>query len=296
MTDIETSRRPGLGGIEPFPIPDPEDLICLKDTKLLRLEAKPSKVPPFGEPSTISWSVKPPPGCPTVALRLNGKLVSTSGSMTVEPTNTTTYTLTAGIRQASRVLGRTRVEVDTEECRTGSVPEELVRQRLRAAIEKVDEDTSRIRLRRPASVEIDSAGVKVAIRMKIDINNFPDPDLDVDFVLGLRLRDGEVEPYYRSFDVDVSWPRWIGGISLGITKLVEGVIEDKIERQLKPEVLRSAKEAIEELAGQLPGTHKIHRVVTARDRIDVTVCPAGDHVPHLVPGSSGSLDGDLVID
>lgn len=59
-----------------------------------------------------------------------------------------------------------------------------------------------------SSVEVDARGIKVALRFRVAIDNFADPDVDVDFTVGLRVRNGAVDAFYQSFAVDVDWPWW----------------------------------------------------------------------------------------
>jgi len=262
--------------------PDPPN--CLSDIRLVQLVADPPTTEPFGAPVTIRWNVDVPGSCP-VSLNLNNQTVARSGSMIVHPAATTTFRLEARSLGFQRNLGSITVPVATQACVTGSLTEEQVQTELRAAIAAVDAQSSRLKQRRPATVSIDPNGIKVAVRLSISINNFPDPDVDVDFTLGLQIRDGAVEPFFRSFSVDVDWPWWVTTVSLGITKIVEEVIENEIEGRLKQAILDQVKQVIAGVVDDLPASLRLFRIVTLQDRIDVTVCPVGDHQPHVVLGT-----------
>ena len=272
------------------PDPDPEDddiLLCLSKVTVTSFTATPSSVPPFGGPSTLKWSVTVPPGC-AVGLKLNGKAVGRSGSLEVQPTTTTTYSLVAAVRGLTRVLKSVSVRVDTSACITRPVPESLIRTELRKAVDKLDADESRLSQRSDPKVEIEPDGIHVALRFKLAIDNFADPDLDVDAVIGVRVRNGAVEPFFKSFSVDLDWPWWVTVITAGVSKIVEEFIEDKIEGRLKPAALAAVKKQIDALVAQIPGGLRVHSMSFAENELRVTVCPAGDNTPFLVLATSGA--------
>jgi hypothetical protein len=269
--------------------PEPEDDTArlLDSVKLLRFDVRPLSVPPFGGTVAVNWNVTGPPA--VVHLTLNGSPVPLSGSRSVEVSETTTFRLVIRIGLFSRTLASATAHVDTDACVTGSISENDVASKLRAAIDAVDAGNERISQRRPVSVEIDASGIAVAARMKVAIDNFVDPKLDIDFVLGLRTRNGAVEPYFRRFAVDVDWPWWVTTLSAGVTKIIEEIVEHEIKGKLQSAVLAAAKKSIDGVVDQLPSSFKLFRIITATNRVDVTVCPAGDHVPHVVLGTHGPL-------
>lgn len=290
-TPAANALRPRPTGGPGGELPDPP--ACLHQVELTRLTADPESTAPFGDPVTLRWDVDIPTGC-GVRLAINGAPIAATGSMTVEPAQTTPYSITASARGFRRTLGRVVVRVDTARCISGSLTEQQVSSALRAAVARADASIDEVTLRRAPTVEVDAKGIHVAIRMKVRVPNFTDPELDIDLSLGVRTRDGAVEVFLRRFAVDLDWPWWVTGLSLGISKIVEEVLEDKIEGELRAKVVDAAQGAIDSFVEQLPGDLAVHRVVTAPDRVDVTVCPAGSNVTHLVLGR-GVLVEDAVV-
>jgi len=183
--------------------------------------------------------------------------------------------------------------VDTSACRTAAVPESLVRGEVRRLVEELDRAEGRFRQRAAPRVEIDAQGIHVALRFVIVIDNFADPDLNIDFVIGLRVRDGAVEAFYKSFSVDVDWPWWVTVISAGASEIVESVIAGRIEQGLKPQLLAEINKLVERFVSQLPRSLRLHSITSAQDEIRVTACPANGVAPFLVEAPA-SITADAV--
>jgi hypothetical protein len=290
MTSL--SSNPDLIPIDHDPEPGDDDTLeCLAKVKVGSFTATPTTVPPFGGSATLRWAVTVPPGCP-VGLKLNGKAVARSGALEVHPAATTTYTLAAFVHGLTKVLKSVSVRVDTSACVTRPVPESLIRAQLRSAVATLDAAEAKLSQRSDPRVEIDANGIHVALRFKLAIDNFADPNIDVDFTVGLRVRNGSVEPYYKSFAVDVDWPWWVTGITAGVSKLVEEFIDGKIEARLKPAILTGLKNQLDALVDQIPGDLRLHSLRFAENAISVTVCPAGPHTPFLVLAMAGPVGND----
>jgi hypothetical protein len=285
------SSQPDLVPIDPDPEPDDDALECLAKVTVGSFTATPTTVPPFGGSATLRWGVTVPSGC-VVGIKLNGTPVGRSGSQEVHPAITTTYTLVAALRGLTRVLKSVSVRVDTSACVTRSVPESLIRSQVRSAVAELDAAESRLSQRSDPSVEIDADGIHVALRFKLAIDNFADPNIDVDFTIGLRVRNGSVEPFYKSFAVDVDWPWWVTVITAGVSKIVEEFIDGRIEARLKPAILAAVKEQIDDLVDQIPGDLRLHSLSLAENEIRVTVCPSGGDTPFLVLATSPPVGGD----
>lgn len=259
-----------------FPGPDIDDdtLECLANTRATSFSASSTTTAPFGPPVTLRWSVASPSTC-GVAVRLNGAAVARSGSMQVQPTVTTRYTLTARTGGLNKSLGSVTVTVDTSACVTVPVPESLVRDQIRDVIDTIDAATAEISQRSAAKVEVVNGGISVALRLKAAVNNFADPDLNVDFTIGLRMRNGAVEPFYKSFSVEVDWPWWVTVVTLGVSEFVEGLIADKIDDAARPLVLQAVKQLIDGMLAQLPDGLRLHSLQLVTNVIRVTACPSG---------------------
>jgi len=76
----------GPGGNEP-----PEPSPCLTEATL-QIAANPTSVT-YGQASVVSWSVVPPARCGSLTVRLNGQPVAASGSRSVTPPASATYTV-----------------------------------------------------------------------------------------------------------------------------------------------------------------------------------------------------------
>lgn len=280
MTQTTETRRIPLPD-DDFPGPGPDidedTLTCLADTRVTSFTATPSTTEPFGSPVTLRWAVSVPSGC-GVAIRLNGQTVSRSGSLQVQPTSTTHYTLSARIGGLTKSLRTVTVAVDTSACVTVPVPESTVRSAIRGVVDALDAATDELSQRSAAAVEVAPDGIAVRLRLEAKVDNFADPNIDVDFKIGLRMRNGTVEPFYRSFAVDVDWPWWVTVVTLGVSKFIEELIEDKIENGARPLILQSVRDLIDGLLDQLPDTMRLHSLQLLTDQIRVTACPAGAQV------------------
>lgn len=254
---------------------------CIARTRITSFAADPSDLKPFGGGTTLRWSVAVPPNC-GVRITLNGQPVAASGTQQAQPAVTTRYTLAARARQATRVLDSVVVHVDTTACVSGAVAESLIRSQIRRAVDVLDRADARFSQRSDPRIDVRSNGISVALRFKVAIDDFVDPKVDVDFSMGLRVRNGSAEPFFRSFAVDVDWPWWVTVISAGASKVVEEFIDDKIEKKLKPRILSEVRAQIDDLVNRLPGNLRLHSLSLAENEIRVTACPAGDDLPFLV--------------
>jgi hypothetical protein len=264
-------------------VPDIDDgaIECLGAIELNSFAASPTSIRPFHGPATLDWSATVPVGC-RVGFRLNGSPVARSGSLEVFPAVDTAYALIATAGGASRVLGRITIDVDTSACTSGELAEFLLRGQIEDSLESFASDDERVYDPSLDSFEIRSTGLSVSLHMKLEIDNFTDPRVDADFVIGLTVDDGVVHPYYRSFTTDVDWPWYITTLSLGITKIVEEFLDGPVQDELKPAILKKIQGTIDGLVALLPDDMKIHSIRLAEDAVVITACPEGDLVPSRV--------------
>ena len=260
---------------------DDEALECLAGTLSTSFTANPTTILPFQGPATLRWSASVPVGC-RVGFAINGRAVGRSGSLEVLPAVDTTYALTASVRRASKVLGRVTVDVDTSACVSGELAESVLRGQVEQSLASFEADDDRAYDLSLDSFEVRSTGLHVSLHMKLEIDKFADPSVDVDFVIGLNVNDGVVGPYYRSFTVDVDWPWYITTLTLGVTKIVEEFLDGRVEGDMKPTVLEEIQGAIDALVALLPDDMKIHTIRLIEDAVVVTACPDGDVVPWRV--------------
>lgn len=243
---------------------------CLDDTTVNSFTASPSTIRP-GFASTLKWEVNIPGGC-GVKLFLNGSPVSKSGSRSVAPITTTTYRLVGKMHTIEQPLRTVTVGVDKSQCFIQSVSEATVRQMLQSLIESNMAGTP-LRQRSPANVEIDRNGIAVKLRLKVSVPDFFDPDLNINMVIGVSAASNNVVVAYRSYSNDLDWEWWVTGITLGITKFLEEVIENEIERKVKPLILQQLKEQIDSFIALIPPTHRLLSLTTEADEIRGLVCP-----------------------
>jgi hypothetical protein len=260
---------------------DDEALECLAGTQLKSFSANPTRIRPFQGGSTLRWSATVPVGC-RVGFKINGRAVARSGSLEVLPAVDTTFSLTASVRGASRVLGRLRIDVDTSACVSGELPESVLRGQIQQSLAAFESDNDRVYDLELDSFDVRSTGLDVSLHMSLEINNFADPRVDVDFTVGLIVADGVVRPYYRSFTVDVDWPWYVTTLTLGVTKIVEEFLDGGVEGEMKPAVLEEIQGAIDQLVALLPDGMRIHTIGLAEDAVIVTACPDGDMIPSRV--------------
>lgn len=252
-------------------------LDCLRSVRV-QLSAEPGEIRPFGSGSTLRWTITPPalpsdPDC-DLTFYLNGTVISAQGTLVVQPPETTEYRIEGAMREACMILARQTVMVVTDQCIQISVPEHYIRTLLQEATAAVCASNTLVSERRQPVVEVDRRGVNVRAYFKINIENAPDPNLDVDCVIGLGVEDGSVAVSFRRFDVDLDWPRWVTIASAGISKFAEQVIEDLVERNMKPMLLGKAKEMVDPYLRMLPPGLRLYRIEANADRITIIVCPS----------------------
>ena len=263
------------------PVIDDDAIDCLVGTQLKSFTVSPATIQPFQGSATLRWSATVPVGC-RVGLAINGRAVARSGTLDVLPAVDTAYALTASAQGASTVLGRVRVDVDTSACVSGELAESILRGQIEQSLASFESDNDRVYDLSLDSFEIRSTGLHVSLELKLEINNFTDPSIDVDFVIGLNVDEGMVRPYYRSFTVDVDWPWYVTTLSLGVTKIIEEFLDEGVEEQMKPSVLAEIQGVIDGLVALLPGDMKIHTIRLTEDAVVITACPDGDVTPWRV--------------
>lgn len=248
-------------------------LECLENVGVEFFRAEPTTIRPFGPGAKLSWQIVRPTDCVGMIFTLNGSNVSTSGSRTVTPGSTTTYRLEGSMSTIRNTLASVTVTMDTGGCFSGSIPEADIRQRVQDALAQQISASSRLSERSPASVEIDANGIAVMLRLKISIENFADPDLNINFTIGLRGADGRAVASLSNFGTQVDWPWWVTVITLGVSEIIEGVIENEIEGKVKPELLNAVQELLDDNLLIIPPTHRLFSIRTVTDGISFTVCP-----------------------
>ena len=283
-------------------MPPTEEMInkaiaCMGETTLVRFAADRTSIR-AGETVTISWEVDKPDNC-QLSTTLNHSQVPRTGSRTIRPVRFVSYRLDVRAAGVSKLLGVVNVDVDASGCTAVAIPEDLVRPEV---LTSVDESLAEYNLdpknkdnpvtkRRETVFEIEPSGMVVRLRLKLGINNFFDPDIDIDARIAIGMSpEGDVLAFFKSFEVDVDWPWWVTGITLGITKLVEEYMDGEIEKKMKPKVINDLRASFRRRLNDLPGT--VASLETGQDEVLATVCQTGvNPIGHIVR----PIGHDLVI-
>lgn len=227
-----------------------------------------------GTTVTLSWSVANATG---VTLKLNGITIPASGSKTITPIADTTYRIVAQCGcNVNKNLGSLLLNVNEASCTQFMVPELLVRtiviNQVNAQIQEHNAGSANdISKRTETVVEIDSTGILIKLRLKAAINNAPDPDLNIDMKIGMGVGPGNaISVFYKSYSTDVDWPWWFDAITLGISKIIESILQDRIEAKMKPAILEKLKAKLAETAGGLNGV--LTQLAPVTDAIQLTIC------------------------
>ncbi|MBS1722017.1 MAG: hypothetical protein JSS66_03300 [Armatimonadetes bacterium] len=268
---------------------------CLGDTNLVHFGADRTSIT-AGQTVTLTWDVDIPSGCP-ISVRLNNQQVPRKGSRTVRPVRFVSYRLDCGGAGVTQPLGVVNITVDTSACSSREIPEDVVRPEVIASVDQSLADYNinpankdhPVTKRRETVVEIEPSGIILRLRLKLGINNFFDPDVDVDAVIDVGMSpEGKVLAFYKSFEVDVDWPWWVTGITLGITKIVEEFLDGVVAKKMKQKILDDLRNGFQRRLDALPGT--VVALDTAQDAILVTVCQSGsDPIGHVFHPISDEL-------
>lgn len=262
---------------------------CLGDTQLVKFSADRNSIR-AGESVNLSWDVATPAGC-ALSVRLNNSPVSKKGSRAIVPVRSVAYRLDCAAAGLSKLLGVVEIAVDSSRCSPIEVPEDLIRPEVLASVDaslaeyNVNPDNADrpVTKRRETVVEIEPDGIVIRLRLKLGINNFFDPDVDVDAKIGVGVAsEGPVLAFYRSFEVDVDWPWWVTGITLGITKIVEEFMDKAVSSKMKDKIVNDLRASFQSKVDGLSGT--VVAIDTIKDAVLVTLCR----------GEGGSVLGQIV--
>ncbi|MDQ3934983.1 MAG: hypothetical protein M3340_10195 [Actinomycetota bacterium] len=254
---------------------------ALGAVRLESFTANPTTIRPF-EQAQLGWRVNIESGAgarPTLRLRGGGfnTNVPLAGSKGVSPTSSTTYSLVAVRPPGERVLGAATVTVDPAGCITLSTPESEIREQVVSRVDEFLAQNPEIKRRRDDSVEIEADGIRIAIRLEAEVEDWSNPDVNIDARITLRAADGAPHYELAGFDTELDFP-WFADVvhhtllpaaialamSAEDTKgLVRGFIVKAVEAMLD-EIQRALDEA-----GQ-----RLLTLATAPNEVSYTVCPA----------------------
>jgi len=245
---------------------------CLSKVKLVKFTADRTTIIPGHTETMLNWEVTVPREC-RIKIVLNNETVAKKAGKKVAPLSNTTYRLEALIYSLRKTLGTIHINVDTSSCSIKEIPESviatLVKQEVNANIIKFS--SYKVKKRRETQVEVEPSGIIVRIRLKADIPNFPDPDLDVDAKIAIGLTsDRKVWVTYKSFAVDIDFPWYVHVGTVGLSFIAEKIVEDLIENKIKKSLLEEVKKKLDSSISQSNGT--IAAIITKQDKVVITIC------------------------
>ncbi|MBV6457005.1 MAG: hypothetical protein HONBIEJF_00110 [Fimbriimonadaceae bacterium] len=272
-------------------------IACLGDTTLVRFDATPATIR-AGETVTLNWEVSVPSTC-GLSVRLNHTQVPKKGSRTIRPVRSVGYRLDCGAAGVSKLLGQVQVAVDSTNCSQFEIPEDFVRPQVISSVDASlaeynanPENENKVSKRRETTVEIDPDGIVIRMRLKLSVNNFADPDVDVDAKIDVGVSpEGPVLAFYRSFAVDVDWPWWVTALTLGVSKIVEEFVDGAVEANLKSKILNDLRAAFQSQVDAQDGA--VADLDTVQDAVLVTLCSSdgGSMIDHIVR----PIDHELIL-
>ncbi len=256
-------------------MPPPEEVTekaiqCLLDTAITQFTATPSTTTP-GKPATLNWKATSPAGC-SVSLELNGTKVAKSGSKVVAPSATTVYRLAGRMLGQYSVFKSLTLNVDTSACTITTVAEDLIRPLVQSSVKQSIAGTP-FTERAPAGVEVEPTGILIALKLRIAVPNFFDPDLNIRMTVRVATENGQPRAYFTQYSVSVDWPWWVSVITLGVAEFVESRIADVIESKSKPKLLEAIQSQLASAVGFVPAGMQLTSVETAANEVRIMICP-----------------------
>lgn len=263
-------------------MPPTEEMIrkaieCLGNTHLVNFSADKTSVI-AGDTVTISWDVDIPSTC-GLSVRLNHTQVPRKGSKTVVAAGNLFFRLDCGAAGVNKLLGTVEVAADASSCMQREIPEDIVADQVRQSVDRSladfnarpENENKQATKRTETGVEVEPGAIVLRLRLKVQVENFFDPNVDVDAKIAVGISpEGNVIAFYRSFAVDVDWPWWVTGITLGISKIVEEFADGTVEAQMKNKILNDLRDAFQARLTALGG--RAVDMEAIQDAILVTIC------------------------
>lgn len=255
-----------------------EALDDLLETELVSFTADPAGIRPF-ETARLAWTVRAPNG---VRLKLNGQSVQTQGTMTVAPVETRNYTLTANsIGGLTTQLGQRTVSVDTSRCVADTVTEADVRAQVIAVVNAMLAMDDRVVERQPTRVEVTPEGIDLKVRLEVKLDNKPNPDFNIDALIGVNVDESGLVAFFRRFDADLDFSFWEDVLIFSVGAVVGGpflhlaiaLAESNAQSESRQQILDGIQNGLDLLSDLIPDGWKPHRVVMRDGEVDVWRCP-----------------------
>jgi hypothetical protein len=253
----------------------------------------PQPVHPCGAPPvTLSWRITKHPervagdrdlsaALARVVFVLNigsvGFVVPAVGAHAFQPWTTTGAVLTAGLNapndRARAPLGSLTVNVTEAGCLSFAIPESLLQSMAQSAVQSFLNSIGNpnITLRAPVGISVSTNGIGLTIRLVY--SSAVDVDIDIDANIILTVQNCQVSAMYSSFSLDADLPWWLDLVIPGIKEIIEAIIDDQLEGQLKPALLQAFQGFLNQQIQRLPANFCLCSMIPASHVINIVACP-----------------------
>jgi hypothetical protein len=243
-----------------------EAMRALNEVRVISFTRSPATIGPWGS-STLSWVVEGRDDL--VDLELDGRRVPFRGSLVVAPRSTTGYGLVAIAKGVRRGIGGGTVTVDRSGCQdyrllnVDNFLENLLRQGIEAPYY--------LRGGRQPEVTFERGYVRIRLWLGKNVNNAPDPSIDIDARFSLLVdADGDLRTRRTIIGVEASLPWWAEQAPGASQRLREG---ERQARAIMNDTIRELVSAVDWFYNASRGTQRQDVVIDA-DGIRVWECPA----------------------
>ena len=263
-----------------------------QDIEIRRFRVEPRAIT-IGGGCVVSWHVVFGENVDAV-LHLNGAFVTTFGTKQFQPTETTTFKLSAVFPDGTeRGLASSGVRVDPVDCQNRSISPGLITNQFQTEFDKRFNVPGQIKLRDNGStVSLGDNLISIAVPVEINVPNWFDADLDLAvelFVRHVSLTGNEpLSVTVSSVDFDVDWSflenlASLGCghlVELGMSKLGQVLMENMIGTELAPRVTSELnKIAVQQRdfvqqQDPLLRPHQFTKVSISPDGLNFRLCPA----------------------
>jgi hypothetical protein len=256
-------------------------LEALQQVELESFTAAPASIAPFGQ-SELRWRVSAPV---SVRFELDGRPVSRIGSQVVRPSTTRTFSLVARASTLSSPVGQRTVEVDLGACTLLAIAEADVQAKLLEVIDGLLLLDPHLSLRSPPVVDVTPSGIVMKLRFEVAVEDFRNPDFNVDALIGLAI-DGEgIRPFFLQFSANLDFSFWEEVLKNSIDVLLSLTVggpllhlafsdaESEARENARRDILEGIRAGIAEFLLVAPEGWSPHQLFLRDDGIDVRICP-----------------------
>lgn len=265
---------------------------ALQDVQIRKFTVEPGAIV-IGQSCVVSWHVVFGENI-DADLHLNGEFVNTIGTQNFQPTQSTTFKLSARFPNGTeRGLASRNVRVDPVDCQNISIGPGLITNPFKQEFDKRFNLPGTLALRPNGSiVSLSDNRINIAVPVEINVPNWFDADLDLTFELFVRHTSTtgnsplSVTANNITFDVNWSFLENLASlgcghlVGLGMSKLGQVLMENMIATELVPRV----KDELNKIANQQRDLvqaqdpqrrpHKFTTVAISPDGLNFRLCPA----------------------